>query len=144
VVYALYNNTPNELFAENNYWGTYDPDTVEMYIFHQPDDPALGFVDYLPIKDYFTVISDQLNDKISWLNVIPNPTESSISLQLSDNIQNNENYPFQILDLYGRLIYSGNLSSPFQEIDISFLQQGVYILQFTMESKSYSAILIKQ
>jgi hypothetical protein len=47
-VYNLYNNTPNPIKAENNYWGTNNQDTIEMGIFHQPDNASLGLVDYLP------------------------------------------------------------------------------------------------
>jgi hypothetical protein len=45
----LYNNTPDSIKAENNFWGTGNLDTIEMHIFHKPDNPALGFVDYIPI-----------------------------------------------------------------------------------------------
>jgi hypothetical protein len=47
-IYDLYNSTSGNIMAENNYWGTMDLDSVEMHIFHQPDDPTLGLVDYLP------------------------------------------------------------------------------------------------
>ncbi len=49
-IYDLYNNTPDSIKAENNYWGTGNIDSVEAHIFHNPDNPALGFVDYLPIR----------------------------------------------------------------------------------------------
>lgn len=49
VFYDLYNNTPDSIKAENNYWGTTIIDTAEAHIFHKPDNAALGFVDYLPI-----------------------------------------------------------------------------------------------
>ena len=46
--YALYNNTPNPINAIGNYWGSNDAETVESYIFHQPDDGNLGLVTYDP------------------------------------------------------------------------------------------------
>ncbi|MEO8665980.1 MAG: hypothetical protein ABI462_10825, partial [Ignavibacteria bacterium] len=49
-IYDLYNNTIDSIKAENNYWGTTILDSVEAHIFHKTDDPALGFVDYIPIK----------------------------------------------------------------------------------------------
>lgn len=48
--FDLYNNTVNPIFAENNYWGTGNADSVEAHIFHNPDNPSLGFVDYLPLR----------------------------------------------------------------------------------------------
>ena len=48
--FDLYNNTVNPIFAENNYWGTGNADSVEAHIFHNPDNPSLGTVDYLPLR----------------------------------------------------------------------------------------------
>jgi hypothetical protein len=49
IIYGLYNNTPGPIFAQNNYWGTDDPDTAASYIVDQNDDPSLGLVTFLPI-----------------------------------------------------------------------------------------------
>jgi len=49
-IFDLYNNTVNPIFAENNYWGTGNADSVEAHIFHNPDNPSLGIVDYLPLR----------------------------------------------------------------------------------------------
>ncbi len=49
-IYDLYNNTPDPIKAENNYWGTGNVDSVEAHIFHNPDNPSLGVVDYLPLR----------------------------------------------------------------------------------------------
>lgn len=48
--FAFYNNTPEDVSAIGNYWGTNDLAVAETYIFHQPDDAALGLVTYEPIK----------------------------------------------------------------------------------------------
>lgn len=48
-IYDLYNNTPDSIKAENNFWGTGILDSIEAHIFHKPDSAALGFVDYLPL-----------------------------------------------------------------------------------------------
>ncbi|MEO7461212.1 MAG: hypothetical protein ABIT96_00690, partial [Ferruginibacter sp.] len=42
----LYNNSPDNIMAQNNSWGTVDPIEVESKIFHQPDNAALGLVNY--------------------------------------------------------------------------------------------------
>jgi hypothetical protein len=44
----LYNNTIDTIYAQNNFWGTEDPDSVEYRIFHQVDDPLLGIVIFSP------------------------------------------------------------------------------------------------
>ncbi|TVR42458.1 MAG: T9SS C-terminal target domain-containing protein [Bacteroidia bacterium] len=48
-IYGLYNNTPESIFAQHNYWGTDDPDVAAGYIVDQDDDPSLGPVTFLPI-----------------------------------------------------------------------------------------------
>lgn len=45
----LYNNTPDNIKAENNYWNTDDPAVAEARIFHQADNGSLGLVDFDPI-----------------------------------------------------------------------------------------------
>jgi hypothetical protein len=52
---AFYNNNVDDIMAQNNYWGSNNPDSVEATIFHQPDDASLGRVNYsdhliLPVK----------------------------------------------------------------------------------------------
>ena len=74
-IYDLYNNTPDSIKAENNYWGTSNLDTVEAHIFHYPDNPSLGYVDYLPI--YIPVAVRETQNGIpsgyKLYNVYPNP-----------------------------------------------------------------------
>lgn len=59
-IYDLYNNTAQNIKAENNYWGTNDEAEVEDHIFHQNDDPSLGIVDFQPIKlnDYQPLLTE--------------------------------------------------------------------------------------
>ncbi len=45
----LYNNSPDPIMAQNNYWNTATLATVETKIFHQVDNSALGLVNYEPI-----------------------------------------------------------------------------------------------
>ena len=74
-IYDLYNNTPDSIKAENNFWGTSNTDTVEAHIFHYPDNPSLGYVDYLPI--YIPVAVRETQSKIpsgyKLYDVYPNP-----------------------------------------------------------------------
>jgi len=44
----LYNNSVDTIYAQNNFWGTIIPDSVEARIFHFPDNNALGPVYYTP------------------------------------------------------------------------------------------------
>ena len=51
-IYDLYNNTANDITAVGNDWGTTDEDVIESHIVHQPDDPNLGLVNYIPYVGY--------------------------------------------------------------------------------------------
>lgn len=42
----VYNNSPDAIFAQNNYWNTNDPAVIESKIFHTPDQSSLGLVNY--------------------------------------------------------------------------------------------------
>lgn len=47
-VYELYNNTANNLMAQQNYWGG-DEAVAEAGIVHQTDNAELGLVNYIPV-----------------------------------------------------------------------------------------------
>jgi hypothetical protein len=61
----LYNNSPDAIMAQGNYWDSNDPAVIEAGIFHQPDNAALGLVDYssyvLPVQ--LVSFSGSVNDK---------------------------------------------------------------------------------
>jgi parallel beta-helix repeat protein len=125
-VYDLYNNTTNDVFAENNYWGTYDLDTVEMYIFHQPDDPTLGFVDYLPIKDYITAIPEINFNNSNSFKIFPNPATNSINLVFANG--DNSFREILVFNSTGKLVSIFQSDSRECELDISMFPNGLYYL----------------
>ena len=52
IIYDLYNNSTCDIMAIGNDWGTIDEALIEEHIFHQPDDPSLGLVTYVPFIGY--------------------------------------------------------------------------------------------
>ncbi len=83
VEYNLYNNTPNPIMAENNYWGVDNADDAEEVIFHEPDDGSLGFIDYLPILTGGVNVEDldaEQNDIIN--SVFPVPANNHVTIAL--------------------------------------------------------------
>ncbi len=44
----LRNGTPNDLRAENNWWGTTDPAQIRAHTYDWRDDPSLGKIDFQP------------------------------------------------------------------------------------------------
>ena len=88
VIYNLYNNTPGNIKAENNYWGSYIPDTVESTIFHQPDDASLGLVDYMPLSPLLTelpaIYARPSGDLVDLM--YPNQTSGLVYIKLNNMI----------------------------------------------------------
>ncbi len=64
VLYDLYNNTPNTVYAQGNTWGVANQtkDEIESVIFHQNDDETLGKVVFW---SYPTAINDVTVEKSS-------------------------------------------------------------------------------
>jgi len=69
----LYNNSSDPIMAQNNYWNTTNLATVEAQIFHQPDNSALGLVNYTPLftvvpvkLKQFVITPDGKNVLLSW------------------------------------------------------------------------------
>lgn len=129
-VYDLYNNTPNDIYAENNHWGTYDLDSVEMHIFHEPDDASLGFVDYLPIKDFITGGDNFHPFEKSGLYIYPNPAGEKIYLNLSQEI-NERIMLIQVYDLSGLLVTTFEGYSKNNGLSVSELKSGTYMLKIS-------------
>jgi len=100
--YDLYNNTPDSIKAENNFWGTSNTDTVEAHIFHHPDNPALGYVDYLPI--YIPVAVWETQNKIpsgyKLYDIYPNPFNPSAVIKY--DIPELSHVTVKIFDVTGR------------------------------------------
>jgi hypothetical protein len=80
VVYDFYNNAPDSVRAENNWWGTAVAADIEAHIVHKSDDPTLGFVDYLPFRT-----QGPLNSRSALplaVELYPNPAREAATLLL--------------------------------------------------------------
>ena len=141
-IFDLYNNTPNDIFAENNHWGTYDLDTIEMHIFHEPDDESLGFVDYLPIKDYITGYEKLSSLNPSKIIIYPNPAGEKIFLNFSEEISDGQFF-IQIFDLTGQIIKTFSFYSELNGLDISELKSGTYTIRISTKNLTDSSKFIK-
>lgn len=145
-IFDLFNNTPDSIKAENNYWGTNNIDSVESHIFHKPDSSVLGFVDYLPIRlltgifNNTNLISDQ---SYKLYDAYPNPfnPETIIKFYVPSDQINKGNTRLIIYNILGekiRTLTEGRLNSGIYEIkfDASDLPSGVYY--YSLESGNYA------
>ncbi len=129
-LYALYNNTPNNMYAQNNYWGSMNPDSVEAVIFHQPDDPTLGLVNYLPILDTTTtaVPHTKYNEEFQ---VFPNPVETIIKFERPDIFKSKNSVKLIIVNSKGEIVFQKKSDSTIETLDLSLFEKGMYIVRFT-------------
>jgi len=154
-IFDLFNNTPDSIKAENNYWGTDNIDTVEAHIFHAADSAALRFVDYLPLRIITSVFENNNAGSIvgfELFNAYPNPFNPAaiIKFTISDFKNVSDIYTLKIFDINGRLVTellnsrlsAGNYSVRFNAAD---LPSGVYIyrLSNTRLSVSKKLMLLK-
>ena len=103
-IYDLYNNTPDTIKAENNYWGTDNLDTVEAHIFHKADSSTLGYVDFLPIKTLTGIVSNPVKvDSYEFMNIYPNPFNPEVLIKF--RIKTDGFTRIRVYDLLGREVY---------------------------------------
>lgn len=140
----LYNNSPDPIMAQNNYWNTTNVSTVESKIFHQADNSALGLVSYepfittLPIYlKQFSGLVDKENTLLSW-QTVAEQNSKLFTIESSTNAQ--------IFTSIGSLSANG-FASTYQFTDINaFANTAVVYYRLKMVDKdgsfSYSPILL--
>jgi hypothetical protein len=77
-------------------------------------------------KATFVALAEQTSE-INF-NVYPNPTPDFINIRLSNNEQQAEAV---ILDISGKIVYANSLTQLETELDVNFLQPGIYFLELT-------------
>lgn len=119
----LYNNTPDSIWAENNFWGTGNISIIEQHIFHKPDNPALGFVDYIPI--YIPVLIENNSTTVTDYNLadaFPNPFNPETNIKFS--IPQKEKVTLEIFDINGKFV---------RMLLNSLFNKGTYSVSFNAE-----------
>ncbi len=150
IFYDLYNNTPDSIKAENNFWGTGIIDSIEAHIFHKPDNPALGFVDYLPVYIPLQIsqTGSQLPGKFKLYDAYPNPFNPVTTIRF--DITNNSDVKLFVYDITGKqtaLLVDQNLNPGKYSVNLnaSNLASGIYF--YRLQTNEFSAakklILVK-
>ncbi|SHJ84428.1 Por secretion system C-terminal sorting domain-containing protein [Hymenobacter daecheongensis DSM 21074] len=79
-IYDFYNNTADAFTAENNDWGSASAAVIETHIFHQPDNAALGLVDFQP---FLTPVTTRAAAPATLAAaVFPNPATEQLTFAL--------------------------------------------------------------
>ena len=137
-LFALFNNTSNNISATNNCWRENELSTdamVEEVISHQVDDAALGLVNFSPYLCAETLATTEANAIKS--SIYPNPSKGTFTFEgeKSGNIS--------IMDMSGKIVHSGIVSKGKNTVSTN-LKAGVYILLYQSEGKkSTTKLLVK-
>jgi hypothetical protein len=118
VIYDFYNNTPNPIMAQNNYWGTMNQDSVEMHIVHQPDDPSLGLVEFLPLYDPFVDVQELFIHSSPEIvsNIFPNPASNYFYVDINPDFNYRE---ISVFDATGKILSDANVTVHENRIRVS-------------------------
>lgn len=135
--YALYNNTPNTIYAMNNCWIEGEEPTaaeVEDVISHLTDDPLLGEVIYTPFGCDTAGTPDYAFAKPE---VYPNPNNGIFTIKIQDS-----GYA-ALYNISGQLVYEKALTEGETTLHVS-LPAGVYLLKGTAGSRSFNSKIVVQ
>jgi len=127
--YDLYNNTPDDIQALNNFWGTTDLDEAESFIFHHVDDASLGTVFFDPM--WVNPVGLEENTNANSFILSPNPCQHKFQIEYK------QIFEYEIINIAGQVINRGNSGSgTFVQIDAKSYKEGVYLVKI-MNQNSY-------
>lgn len=131
-IYALYNNTSNQIMAKYNCWVENENislEDAEAVIFHQVDNPDLGEVIFDPVSCAILNVEDVI---FSDVKIFPNPSSEVLNLHGVAEFNS-----AVIYDMMGRKLLSVKLQGDTQKINLN-LRKGNYLLY--LEGKSHQQI----
>lgn len=136
-IYDLYNNTPDDIMALNNFWGTTELATAEDYIYHQVDDASLGLVHFDPM--WINPVG--LEEKASvTIKVYPNPCSQYFEI----SNESNSNIYFEVYTITGSLVKNATLTNGGLRVNIESWDRGVYFVKTQLGDEIYMEKLIVQ
>lgn len=134
-IYALYNNTPGDIMALNNFWATTSLAEAEDYIFHKNDDLSLGEVFFDPMWINPVGIEEPKEERSRVIS--PNPCTHSFQIEIDSGCE------LSIYNLAGQMIMNV-MTTENQKIDVISWEKGCYILNLKTETSSWTEKLIIQ
>ena len=99
-----------------------------------------GQEDYWIVEITSTVGIEEINTNS--VSVYPNPASHSLSINF--NSEDNSSKEIFILDITGKIFYNSTTSATSENLNVSFLQNGVYILKIGDKNKESTFKFIKQ
>jgi hypothetical protein len=97
-------------------------------------------VDFSGNETWSHIISSECSVENNATNIYPNPAKDYVDI----NSSNNENASFSIIDLNGKSLISGVLTSTKTRLDISALSPGLYFVEIMESNHKLRLKLIKR
>jgi len=97
--------------------GTYD---VTLVISNDTDESTLLMEDYITVHNCIGIDDVSMNK----MRISPNPGDGHFQIALPDNGV----FEVQVFDITGHMVYTSSLSAEMNQMDISHLNDGVYII----------------
>lgn len=113
LVYDLYDNSPCNITAVGNDWGTTNEQEVEDHIFHQKDDPDLGLVTFIPFVGYDAIEEPNTASFEVW----PNPAQGRFIVEGKGNMS--------IVNVLGQTLLNREIDGK----ESIALPQGIYFVR---------------
>jgi hypothetical protein len=136
-VYDFYLNMPDNMLAQNNDWGTNSLAVVESHVVHQVDQPALGLLNFQPIRQTVVVTATRADFNQLPISAYPSPVRDALTVGLPASAP----AAVRLRDALGRLVYaasqtpaSGKLTVP-----VANLAPGLYVLEVTQQGQTTTA-----
>ena len=104
-----------------------------------------GIPVFIPVWTYMlsdnltTGLSDNLFEKNSDIQFIPNPTSGIANIELSD-----EKYLIKVFDQTGKIVIEQNSTNGKIQINLISLNSGLYFIQITGDKKVFTGKIVKQ
>jgi len=144
-LYALFNNTPNDVSALHNCWTdiseTNTLELAETVISHRLDDPTLGEVFFDPMAEDCNPSGINELNLSEQIDLFPNPVATNFQMQWHESLRP---LSYKIYTISGKEILTetiGNFSSI--EIDTKNFQPGYYTIVIAFEEGSAVKKFIK-
>jgi len=141
-IYALFNNTPNDVMAMNNCWDGNNSITVaeaEAVISHQVDDPSLGLVTFTPLG--FCGVTGVSENHLPDVSVFPNPARDIFTIQTDELIE-----AVVLFDITGKVVFTDQLAQPdfIYHTNIASLNTGIYLAKVTTATGTKTVRVVKE
>lgn len=144
-IFALFNNTENDIPAEGNCWIESNPDAtpeeVEDVISHLVDDSELGEVFFLPLGECDPVTSTRDINFADFATAYPNPSNGVVNIDFTGQVNG-----VMVYNNAGQIVFQESAldHTDRMQIDFHVLPAGLYLLRMDTPKGSATQKLVIQ